>query len=101
MPDLYDNLIGKQQTLNSTPGQFLNAIMPDAEDLQFVGKLFEQDMKKMNDYLKSQGAEPLLQEYCETNETKLNTDIILQNLVEVVMAQALRISSLEKIINKG
>ena len=101
LPDLYDNLIGKQLALNSTPGQFLNAIMPDAEDLQFVGKLFEQDKKKMNDYLKSQGAEPLLQEYCETNETKLNTDIILQSLVEVVMAQALRISSLEKIIKKG
>lgn len=96
LPDRFDNSIKKYLTLNSTPNQFLQKILPDNEDLKFVSQLFKQDMDRMNEYLESHNMGPVASDSYLMYDTKLNTDIILQTLVEIVMAQTLRIAELEK-----
>lgn len=99
LPDRFDSSIRKYLTLNSTPDQFLQKILPDNEDLQFVSDLCKQDRDRMNEYLENHGLDPIASDGYATDDPKVNTDIILQTLTEIVMAQALRIGELEKKMN--
>lgn len=102
LPDQFDNSIKQYLTdiSISTPNEFLQKILPDNIDLQFVAENFKQDIDRMNGYLKKHGIEPFAADVYEIDDTKLNTEIILQILTEIVMAQALRIGELEKKMNK-